>query len=104
YVARDFQGFAGDFATCDAYVDAFNSHHPCEPYGTYDYIEHRGSGWQCAAWSGNGPGSGGSIEGRRVSSKARLFQRVSQGLGSRCDVNEVLSPNWFQAGAGDAAV
>lgn len=69
---------------------------PVGVYGSYRVVEGLGLdwSWQCAAWSGNGEGSGGSIQGRRLSRRARLFQRVGYVLGDTCDVNDVLAPDW----------
>lgn len=67
-------------------------------YGSYRIVEGLAARtdwlWQCAAWSGNGAGSGGSIQGRRLSRRARLFQRVGYVLNDTCDVNDVLSDDW----------
>ncbi len=69
---------------------------PVGVYGTYDVIEGLvGSGfvscgWQCAAWSGTGSGSGGSYDGRRLSRHACLFQRAAAVLGGSVDENVVL--------------
>ncbi len=69
---------------------------PVGVYGTYDVIEGLvGSGfvscgWQCAAWSGTGSGSGGSYDGRRLSRHACLFQRAATVLGGSVDENVVL--------------
>lgn len=95
YVAIDFDISPGQQATADDYQSAFSASHSAEFYGKYDVIEHAGTGWQCAAWSGYGSGTGGSIGGRRVSDKARLFQEVGYALGNSCDVNDVIG------GAGD---
>ena len=69
---------------------------PVGIYGSYRVVEACDLGWvwQCAAWSGNGNGTAGSIQGRRASSKARLFQKVGYVLGDTCDVNDVLSTDW----------
>jgi hypothetical protein len=69
---------------------------PVGVYGTYDVIEGLvgdgfvACGWQCAAWSGNGAGSGGSYDGRRLSRHACMFQRVAAVLGGSVDENVVL--------------
>lgn len=71
---------------------------PVGVYGSYRVIEGLADLtdwlWQCAAWSGNGSGTGGSIQGRRLSEHAVLFQRVGYVLGETCDVNDVLAPDW----------
>lgn len=72
---------------------------PVSVYGCYDVIEGaaaEGYGWlwQCAAWSGTGNGSGGSIQGRRLSQHAVLFQRVGYVLNDTSDVNDVLAAEW----------
>lgn len=69
---------------------------PVGVYGSYRIVEALGLDWcwQCAAWSGNGQGSGGSIQGRRLSRRARLFQRVGYVLGDTCDVNDMLADDW----------
>lgn len=65
-------------------------------YGSYFVIEYLVGGglvtcgWQCAAWSGNGQGSGGEVEGRRLSQHACMFQRATPVLGGSCDHNDVL--------------
>lgn len=69
------------------------------PYGCYDVIEGWGAatggkGWQCAAWSGTGSGSGGSLQGRRLSQFAALYQLVGYVLGNTSDANEVLDDDW----------
>src|SRR5690606_12653640 len=43
---------------------------------------------------GDGWGTGGSIEGRRVSAHARIFQRATPVMGGQCDANDVLQPDW----------
>lgn len=101
HAAIDFQISGGQFGTADTYFDAFNEHYPVRPYGYYDFVEHwyqrtGQTSWQCAAWSGNGNGSGGSIQGRRVSAHAHLFQRVGYVLNNSCDTNDVLSDSWGQ--------
>lgn len=68
-------------------------------YGSYRIIEGAagmtGWLWQCAAWSGNGAGSGGvSVDGRRLSRHARLYQRVGYVLDNTCDENIVLADDW----------
>lgn len=83
---------------------------PVGVYGSYSVIEGvvgggtSGWGWQCAAWSGSiwqvGEGSGGQIDGRRLSAHAVLFQRVAYVLGGSCDENFVLAADWGQWGAG----
>lgn len=63
-------------------------------YGEYDVIEWFAGRtpwlWQCAAWSGFGQGSGGSIDGRRLSAHACLFQRANQIWNGQVDLNDVL--------------
>lgn len=79
---------------------------PVGIYAQYDIIESLVGGgllqwgWQTAAWSGNGSGSGGSIQGRRLSQHACLFQRVGYVLNQTCDANDILKPDWGQWGAG----
>lgn len=103
FYAADFDVFQSHFGTMEAYLDATVGRRE-NIYGEYDVIEHfvgggRVSlGWQCAAWSGSGSGTGGSIEGRRVSTHACLFQRVGYVLQNTCDTNDVLKPYWGQAG------
>lgn len=73
---------------------------PVGVYGSYRVIEGIVGGgispwgWQCAAWSGDGWGTGGSIQGRRVSVHARIFQLAGQVMGGQCDANDVLQPDW----------
>lgn len=111
YVAVDFQVMPSQYPIVDGFIDGFTAGfrsilpnaEEAEPYGHYDYIEHwnlrkgrQTGGWQCAAWSGNGSGTGGSIQGRRASNKARLFQKVGYVLGDTCDENVVLKGDWGQ--------
>lgn len=67
-------------------------------YGSYRVVEGFAGItpwlWQCAAWSGTGRGTGGSIEGRRLSRHAVLFQRVAQVYAGAADVNDVLAADW----------
>lgn len=67
---------------------------PWGVYGCYSVAEGIGSQtpfvWQCAAWSGNGSGSGGSRQGRRLSRNTKLYQLVGYVLGNSCDANDVL--------------
>ncbi|HKO83929.1 MAG TPA: glycoside hydrolase domain-containing protein [Actinomycetota bacterium] len=55
---------------------------PVAMYGTYAVVEDLARWepvhcyWQCAGWSGSGSGSGGSMEGRRLSAHACLYQWV----------------------------
>jgi hypothetical protein len=74
---------------------------PVGCYGSYRVIEGIvgtgvvGWGWQCAAWSGDGAGSGGvSSDGRRLSVHARLYQRAVTVMGGACDANDVYHPDW----------
>lgn len=75
---------------------------PVGIYADYALIEHfvgggiLAYGWQCAAWSYNGSGTGGSIDGRRVSAASSLYQKVGYVYpgGVQCDVNEILRPDW----------
>lgn len=99
YMAVDFDASAGQIAGPIAgYLQgaASASGRPLGVYGSYFVIEHLvgggivGHGWQCAAWSGNGQGSGGAIEGRRLSRHACMFQRAVPVLGGSCDHNDVL--------------
>jgi hypothetical protein len=66
-------------------------------YGEYAVVEHLvGSGrlrlgWQCAAWSGNGQGTGGSIQNRRLSKHATLFQHVGYVVDDTSDHNSVTA-------------
>lgn len=77
-----------------------HSARPWGIYGEYDLIEAAAWAgetpwlWQCAAWSGLGSGSGGSIDGRRLSQHAKLFQTVGAELGGRIDRNVVLADDW----------
>lgn len=98
YYAVDFDSAGGgDVADYFAGVAAAGGR-PWGVYGEYDVIERFAGStpwlWQCAAWSLNGRGSGGSIEGRRLSDDAVLFQRVAQVYGGGADVNDVLRPDW----------
>ena len=82
-------------------------------YGEYAVVEHLvGSGrmrlgWQCAAWSGNGEGTGGSIQRRRLSKHATLFQHVGYVLDDTSDHNSVTSSAggwlWTPEGVNDTA-
>jgi hypothetical protein len=100
YYAVDFQTGAGGVVT--DYFNGANSvgRRPVGVYGTYDVIEGLvgggvvGWGWQCAAWSGDGWGTGGSIGGRRASVHARLFQHPVPVMGGMCDANDVLQNDW----------
>lgn len=100
YAAVDFQPLGGQLQTVDDYQHGFRAAQGAStPYGCYDVVElARGRGfrpaWQCAAWSGNGQGSGGSVQGRRVSSHAALFQRVGYVMNDTCDANDVLRSDW----------
>lgn len=72
---------------------------PVRPYGEYDVIEgfhatYGEPGWQTAGWSGSGAGSGGSMQGRRLSAHAALFQLVGYVLSQSSDANEVLGDGW----------
>lgn len=74
-----------------------NPTRPVGIYGSYRIIEAFTDlpfRWQCAAWSGNGQGTGGSIQGRRLSQHAHLFQRVGYVLNDTCDVNDLLAADW----------
>lgn len=103
YIAVDFQAYGYQYATIDGYMKAFNAAgRPVRLYGHYDIIEYFGGGWQCAAWSGQGSGTGGSSNSggrdmyRRVSSKALMYQRIGYVLGNSCDENEVYVEDWGQ--------
>lgn len=81
------------------YFNAFKlaSYRPVRPYGTYRVIEHltknvgiSTTGWQCAAWSYWGSGTGGSYDGYRLSDRACMFQRVGYVLANTCDENIVF--------------
>jgi hypothetical protein len=111
FVAVDFQVMPSQYGIVDSFIDGFTAGfrsiipnaEECEPYAHYDYIEHwclrkgrQRGGWQCAAWSGTGSGTGGSIQGRRCSNKARLFQKVGYVLNDTCDENAVLDADWGQ--------
>lgn len=86
------------------YARAMISHstHPILPYGDYDVMEILCGelnlfpcGWQCAAWSGLGQGSGGSYlcnDGtrRRLSKYACMYQDVAYVLNNTCDHNGIL--------------
>ncbi len=67
------------------------------PYGSYNTLEVLCGelklfpcGWQCAAWSGNGTGSGGFIGGRRLSRYACMYQDVGYVLSDTSDHNIIL--------------
>jgi peptidoglycan hydrolase-like protein with peptidoglycan-binding domain len=100
YYAVDFQTGPGGAVT--DYFHGCNSvgRRPVGVYGTYDVIEGLVGGgivpwgWQCAAWSGDGWGTGGSIGGRRVSTHARLFQHPVTVMGGMCDANDILQDDW----------
>ncbi len=97
YYAVDFQASPGQV---DAYFQGVASaaRRPWGVYGHYGIIEAYAGRtrylWQCAAWSGQGAGTGGSIDGRRLSAHAVLYQRVGYVLGDTCDANDVLAPDW----------
>lgn len=95
YYAVDFDG---RWENVKPYFDGAraNGGRPVGIYGSYGVVEACDVGWvwQCAAWSGNGNGTAGNIDGRRLSAKARLFQRVGYVLGQTCDVNDVLADDW----------
>lgn len=96
YYAVDFQASAGAVRPYFAGAQSVGGR-PVGIYGHYDLIEtfsYLPFRWQCAAWSGNGSGSGGSIQGRRVSQYAQLYQRLGYVLGDTCDANDVLAPDW----------
>jgi hypothetical protein len=100
YYAVDFQTGAGG-AVGDYFRGCVEvGRRPVGVYGTYDVIEGLVGGgvvpwgWQCAAWSGDGWGSGGSIDGRRVSTHARLFQHPVPVMGGMCDANDILQNDW----------
>ena len=100
YYAVDFQPSGAQYAALDAYMSAVTGR-TGGVYGCYDVAEHFGQRqfkyiWQCAAWSGNGSGSGGSIQGRRVSKYACLFQEVGYTLNNSSDVNDILKDDWGQ--------
>lgn len=99
FYAVDFDASAGQISgPITSYFNGANSvgGRPRGVYGSYRVIEGIvgagivGCGWQCAAWSGTGTGTGGSIDGRRLSAHACLFQHPYQVLGGACDVNDVL--------------
>lgn len=100
YYAVDFDAVAGGPVTDYFHGATGAARRPVGIYGSYGIVEGIvGSGlvawgWQAAAWSGGGQGTGGSIEGRRVSAHARLFQRATPVLGGLCDANDVLRPDW----------
>ena len=110
YAAVDFDAAVGQV---HPYLEAFAGELRRTPgvYGHYDVVEafvrpDGGGlfrfGWQCAAWSGSGEGSGGSLRTgdgsrRRLSRHACLFQHVGYvypggEAGGPCDVNDVLAP------------
>lgn len=95
YYAVDFDG---RWENVKPYFDGAraNGGRPVGIYASYGVVEACDVGWvwQCAAWSGNGNGTAGNIDGRRLSAKARLFQRVGYVLGQTCDVNDVLADDW----------
>jgi hypothetical protein len=100
YYAVDYD--TGPEGAVTDYFNGANSvgRRPVGAYGSYRVIEGLvgggtlGWGWQCAAWSGDGWGTGGSIEGRRVSIHARIYQRATPVMGGQCDANDVLQPDW----------
>lgn len=105
YYAVDFDADPG---TVRPYFDGVASTAGANPfgvYGSYRVVEglHDMTPWiwQCAAWSGTGAGSGGSLQGRRLSQYACLYQYVGYVLRDTCDVNEVLKP-WGGYLPGDA--
>lgn len=97
YYAVDFD--TGPDGAVTEYFHGINSgaRRPTGCYGSYRVIEGivgggiAAWGWQCAAWSGDGWGTGGSIGGRRVSIHARLFQHPVPIMGGACDANDVLA-------------
>jgi hypothetical protein len=84
FYAVDFAPTGDQFATVRDYFRGVKSAgiRPVGVYGTYTVVEDLAARepvtcyWQCAAWSGTGTGSGGSMEGRRLSRHACLFQMV----------------------------
>ena len=105
YVAVDFQAVGSQFATIKAYKEAFEAQgRSVLMYGMYSVIEYFGDGWQCAAWSGSGTGTGGSSNSggrenfyRPVSKHARMYQRIGYILGNSSDENEVYVDDWGQS-------
>lgn len=100
--AVDFDVTGTQYAALDQYMAGVESVSP-RPfgwYGHYNLCERYGATvgylWQCAAWSGQGSGSGGTMQGRRLSRFACLFQRVGYVLGNTCDLNDVLRDDWGQ--------
>ncbi len=101
YFAVDFQA---SVLSVSPYFDGVltGSKRPVGIYGHYDLIEFFVGtgriryGWQCAAWSGTGAGTGGTIQNRRVSAHACLFQRVGYVLNNTADVDDVLAADWGQ--------
>jgi len=99
YYAVDFQAYPSQVLPYFLGVASI-ARRPWGVYGHYDIIEtmvqYTPWLWQCAAWSGVGSGSGGSIQGRRLSKHALLFQRVGYVLNGTCDANNVvaLSNDW----------
>jgi len=96
FYAVDFDGTPEQVAP---YFDGVRSvpGRPVGIYGSYRIIEAFAGlpfRWQCAAWSGNGQGTGGSIGGRRLSAHAHLFQRVGYVLNDTCDANDLLAADW----------
>lgn len=102
YVATDFEATDAQVRGPIAeYARAFDQacRRPTMPYGHYRAMEILCGelkiapyGWQCAAWSGAGSGSGGSFrcnDGsvRRLSKYAAMFQDVGYVLGGRADSN-----------------
>lgn len=104
YVAIDFDISPAQMPTANAYLDAFMGAWNAEFYGKYTVIEAKQTGWQCCAWSGVGSGSGGSLQGRRLSRHARLYQLLGYVMNNRCDANEVLGPRGNYAIGTDAPV
>lgn len=106
FYACDFQAAPSHYGVMSDYLANCTGRTP-QIYGHYGVIEHFvGSlgqcltGWQCCAWSGNGNGSGGSIQGRRLSAHAALFQRLGYVLSNTCDTNDILRPDWGQDNGG----
>lgn len=103
FYAADFDVYLQHYGKMQDYLASCGGRTP-QIYGEYDVIEHFVGGgfcrlgWQCAAWSGPGTGTGGSIDNRRVSAHACLFQRVGYVMWNTCDTNDILKEYWGQVG------